>query len=67
MRHEYAKASVAAVWILAITAIAMAAGVESGWGRMLAITLALAPPAAMVKLWKAPQRSMSESIQDALR
>ena len=61
------KATLAVVWMLCIGVIAYAAGMTSLGGWTVLVVLALAPAAVMMRFWRVPARTMSESIQDALR
>jgi hypothetical protein len=66
MTLEYAKASFAAVWVLAVCAIGLAGEVTFA-GRMVLTAVAVLPPIAMWRLWTAPRQSLSESIREAIR
>jgi hypothetical protein len=66
MSLQQIKKTVAAVWILTATVIAIA--VDMSWARGLLIAgLGFLPPLAILLLWNEPARTMSESINDARR
>jgi hypothetical protein len=67
MQTDYMKAALSAAWILAVGAVGYVSGVTSLVAWTALVVLALAPPAVMMRLWSAPDRSMSESIREALR
>jgi hypothetical protein len=55
------------VWILAVGALGYVAGTTSIVGWTLVGMLSVVPPALMVRLWRAPSPSMSETIREVLR
>ena len=67
MQFQQRKSVTAGAWLLVITLIAFMANPQSpSWWLALAV-LAVLPPAVMWWFWSAPDQSMSESIQKALR
>lgn len=54
-------------WTLTVGALAYASGVTSVGGWAMVLVLACAPPLIMLRLWRVPVQSMSESIRKALR
>lgn len=67
MQPKYAKATVAAVWMLAVSSVGIAASITSIAGLTALTALCLLPPIAMLRLWKEPVQTTSESIREALR
>jgi hypothetical protein len=67
MRLNYAKATVAVLWVLAMCAIGVVASVTSVFGWTLVAALALLPPLIMSRLWNDASPSISESIHEAVR
>lgn len=67
MQTDHVKAALAGVWILAVGVLAYVADPTSlvGWAVLAAVSVI--PPAVMMKLWRVPAPSMSESIRDVLR
>lgn len=67
MQIGYMEAMLTGVWMLFIGALASAAGTTPlvGLTALLAVTLASA--VIMTRLWCAPPRTMSQTIQDVLR
>jgi hypothetical protein len=66
MRTNYMK-SLSAAWIVGVGTVALAANVTTPASWALAAGIALALPAIMFRLWRAPAQTMSESIQEARR
>jgi hypothetical protein len=67
MQTDHAKVAVTTAWVLAVGAAGFLVGTTSFavWAGLA--TLALVPPAVMMRLWTAPAPSTSESIREALR
>ena len=61
------KFTVTACWLLAIGAAGVLAHVTSPAGWILVALGAVAPPVAMMRYWRDPDQTMSESIQRAIR
>lgn len=56
-----------ALWIAAMGAIGWASGTESTTTWVVIVALMLVPPVLLTRFWHAPAKSLSETIQDALR
>ena len=68
MSLQLIKMSVAAVWTLIATLIAIALTVDMSWTKGLLLAgFGLLPPLAILLLWREPAQTMSESINDARR
>jgi membrane protein YdbS with pleckstrin-like domain len=66
MKLEYTKATVAGVWILAMCVLVyMASASNVNWAA--AAVLAVVPILTMWRLWRVPQQTTSESINEARR
>ena len=61
------KTTVASVWVVAALVVGFALDVTSGSSRLVMAALALLPPLVMWHFWNAPDKTMSESIQDSRR
>jgi hypothetical protein len=67
MQTQYVKAALIAAWILAVCALAYWSGARSfTWWTVVAI-LSLVPAAIILRLWREPSPSMSESIREGRR
>jgi hypothetical protein len=67
METEHAKVASIAGWILAVGVLAYISGITSLAGWTILAAVAVIPPAVVMRLWRVPSQSMSESIQDVLR
>jgi hypothetical protein len=67
MQTHYVKTAVMGVWILAVGALGYVLGATSLVGLAVLVAMALTPPVVMMRLWRAPSQSMSESIREARR
>jgi hypothetical protein len=67
MQTYYMKAALAGFWILGVGLLGYAVGATSLVGWTVLAALALTPPVAIMRLWRTPSQSMSESIREALR
>jgi hypothetical protein len=67
MHTDQTKSGLMGAWILAIGILAYTSDPTSlaGW-TMLAV-VAVTPPMVMMRLWRVPAQSMSESIREVLR
>jgi hypothetical protein len=67
MRLDSIKATIATVWVSAVCTAGIAGNVTaiSGWTVLAGV--AVLPPLVMMWRWNHPGRTMSESIQEALR
>ena len=66
MQSTYWK-FLSAAWIGGVAAVALAANVTTAANWALVAGVALALPAVMFRLWRAPKQTMSESIKEAQR
>ena len=67
MPTDYVKTALMGVWILAVGVLGYVLGATSFVGWTVLVAMALTPPVVMMRLWRAPSQSMSESIREALR
>ena len=67
MTPPYIKASVAALWIIIAGAFGTLAPVTTPSGWFMLAALATAPPLIFMHYWTQPAKTMSESIQKAIR
>lgn len=67
MQTDYVKAALMAAWILAVGVLGYVAGTTSFAAWTFVAAMSLVPPAVMMRLWRTPSPSMSESIRDVLR
>ena len=67
MPLKYIKATIALFWILAVCGAGLLGDLTSPSAWTILVGFALLPPLVMMRYWKAPAQSMSESIQKALR
>ena len=67
MQTDYLKAVLMAAWVLAVSALGYVSGITSlaAWAAVAVVSLV--PVAIMVRLWRAPSPTMSETIRGALR
>jgi hypothetical protein len=67
MQLQHYKVALAALWALAVSTVGVVVGVTSMPPLVILAIVALLPPIVMLRLWRDPVQSMSESIQDARR
>jgi hypothetical protein len=67
MQIEYVKNAVAVSWGVTVAMAGYAGGITSPAGWTVLMVLAAAPPLVMLRLWRPPVESMSQSIRKALR
>ena len=66
MQQNYMKATISAVWVCALCAVALFGHFTfSAWVLLLAF--AVVPPLVVMRYWREPVQTTSESIQKALR
>ena len=66
MQPKYMKATISAVWVCALCAVALYGDFTfSAWVLLLAF--AVVPPLVVMRYWREPVQTTSESIQKALR
>ena len=66
MQTEYMQA-LTGVWMLSIGTLGYSAGITSLVGCSALLAVAMTPAVIMTRFWRAPARTMSETIQDVLR
>ena len=67
MNKELTKATLTAIWLLAIVGIAYGANITSTANWIALVCFTIIPPIAMWRFWREPPQTMSESIQEARR
>lgn len=67
MTFAYVREGVAAVWLLALFMVGLAVGVTSLSGWMTLAAVALISLVILQRLWRAPEQTLSESINKARR
>ena len=67
METEHVKIASIAAWIIAVGFLGYISGITSlaGWTVLAAVSVI--PPVVMMRLWRLPAQSMSESIREVLR
>jgi len=66
MQPKYMKATISAVWVCALCAVALFGHFTfSAW--VLLVAFAVLPPLVVMRLWKDPVQTTSQSIQEVLR
>jgi hypothetical protein len=67
MQMENMKSVAMAAWVLAVGVLAYILDPASLIGWTFLAVMAAIPPLVMMRLWRVPQQSTSESIREALR
>ena len=67
MQTNLAKAAVMAIWVVAIGVLGYASGTTSFAVWTILAVVSLVPPALIVRFWRVPAASMSDSIREVLR
>jgi hypothetical protein len=67
MQTDQLKAAVIGTWILAVGVLAYISDPTSLAGWTVLAAVAATPPVVMMRLWRAPAQTVSESIRDVLR
>lgn len=67
MQRENTKLAYSVVWVLVLGAAAYAANVTSASAWAVLAIFALLPPVVMLRLWRDPPQTVSESIHKAIR
>ena len=67
MQTDQLKAAVIGTWILAVGVLAYISGPTSLAGWTVLAAVAATPPVVMMRLWRAPAQTVSESIREVLR
>ncbi len=67
MQTDQVKAALIGTWILVVGVLAYISDPTSlvGWSVLAAV--AVTPPVIMMRLWREPAQSVSESIREAIR
>lgn len=67
MHTDQLKAALIGAWILAVGVLGYILGTTSlaGWAVLAAVSVI--PPVVIMRLWRAPSQSMSESIREVMR
>lgn len=67
MKLESIKALIVGGWVLGLGAIALSVNLTSVAGWSVLVGLGLLPPLIMLRMWKQPEQTTSESIREAIR
>jgi hypothetical protein len=67
MQREHMKRAVVGVWVLAWSVMALSVNVSSASGWILLVGSGVLPPLVLLRLWRPPAQTMSESIRDVLK
>ena len=67
MTFAYAREGIAAVWILILVVVGLVMGITSMSGWLTLAGLALISLVILQRLWRAPEQTLSESINKARR
>lgn len=67
MKLEKVSLLAAAGWVLAWTGIVFLVHVGSTMGWLLLIGAGVVPPCILLRMWRRPAQTMSESIREALK
>jgi hypothetical protein len=67
MTLAYVREGVAAVWVLTLFMVGLAVGITSVTGWITLAAVALISLVILQRLWRAPEQTLSESINKARR
>jgi len=67
MHRVSIKAVIAMLWVVAVTIAGIVGNVNSLLLWTVLAAVALLPPVVIMRWWREPRQSMSQSIQEALR
>jgi len=67
MKLESIQALIIGGWLLGLGVIGLSVNLTSAVGWSLLVGLGLLPPLIMLRMWKQPEQSISESIREAIR
>jgi hypothetical protein len=67
MHIDHVKAAMIGAWILAIGVLGYVLGTTSLAGWTVLAVVSVIPPVVVMRLWRAPSQSMSESIREVIR
>jgi hypothetical protein len=66
MPRQHMKQAIVGVWVLGWTVMALFLNVRSATAWILLIIAGVLPPLVLLRLWRPPAQTMSESIRDVL-
>lgn len=67
MQVQHMRTAIVAAWVLAWCAVAFLVDVTSVTGWMTLVAVAVLPPIVLLRMWRAPAQTMSESIRNVLK
>jgi hypothetical protein len=67
MHTDHVKAALIGAWILAVGVLGYILGTTSLAGWTVLAVVSVIPPVVIMRLWRAPSQSMSESIREVIR
>ena len=67
MHTDHVKAALIGAWILAVGVLGYILGTTSLAGWAVLAIVSVIPPVVIMRLWRAPSQSMSESIREVMR
>ena len=67
MQPQHIKIAIVAAWLFGLGALASWVNLSSITGWTLLLAMALLPPFILLRLWRQPAQTMSQSIRDVLR
>jgi hypothetical protein len=67
MQREYMKTAIVGAWMLAWGVMALSVDVSSASSWILFVGSGVLPPLLLLRLWRQPGQTMSESIHDVLK
>ena len=67
MQTDHVKVAVITAWVLTVGALGYLSGATSLAGWVVLAAVSVIPAAVMMRLWRVPAQSMSESIREVLR
>ena len=67
MHTDHVKAALIGAWILAVGVLGYILGTTSLAGWTVLAVVSVIPPVVIMRLWRAPSQSMSESIREVMR
>jgi hypothetical protein len=67
MQLDSIKALIVGGWVLGLGAIALSVNLTSVTGWSVLVGLGLLPPVIMLRMWRQPEQTTSESIREAIR
>ena len=67
MKIESIQALIVGGWLLGLGAIGLSVNLTSAAGWSPLVGLGLLPPVIMLRMWKQPEQTISESIREAIR